>query len=108
MDAQGRNRDDIAAVAGVSNKTISVWRQDEDYIALKKAGVKFYKTPDAILKNQLDAWDKIIVEKQKDNPFFKRVLDSQKAFAERAGRWQTDYMVDFKPAWNRYFGGKKG
>jgi hypothetical protein len=27
----------------------------------------------------------------------------QKAFAERAGQWQNDYMVDFKMAWNHYF-----
>jgi TRAP-type mannitol/chloroaromatic compound transport system substrate-binding protein len=82
-------------------------RNSQDYIELKKMGVKFYKTPDAILRNQLDAWDKIMTDKSKDNPLFKKVLDSQRAFAERAGRWQTDYMVDFKPAWNRYFGGKK-
>jgi hypothetical protein len=25
------------------------------------------------------------------------------AFAERAGQWQNDYMVDFKMAYNRYF-----
>jgi hypothetical protein len=31
------------------------------------------------------------------------VLDSQKAFAQRAGQWQNDYMVDFKMAWNHYF-----
>jgi hypothetical protein len=35
------------------------------------------------------------------------VLDSQKAFAQRAGQWQNDYMVDFKMAYNRYFGAKK-
>ena len=28
-------------------------------------------------------------------------------FAARAGGWQNDYMVDFKMAWNRYFGAKK-
>jgi TRAP-type mannitol/chloroaromatic compound transport system substrate-binding protein len=82
-------------------------RNSLDYIELKKIGVKFYKTPDAILRNQLEAWDKIMVEKQKDNALFKKVLDSQRAFADRAGRWQSDYMVDFKPAWNRYFGAKK-
>jgi hypothetical protein len=31
------------------------------------------------------------------------VLDSQRAFAQRAGEWQNDYMVDFKMAWNHYF-----
>ena len=37
-------------------------------------------------------------------PLFKKVLDSQKAFAERAGSWQNDYTVDFKMAYNHYFG----
>jgi hypothetical protein len=32
------------------------------------------------------------------------VLDSQKAFAQTAGQWQMDYMVDFKMAYNHYFG----
>jgi hypothetical protein len=31
-------------------------------------------------------------------------MDSQRAFAARAGQWQNDYMVDFKMAYNRYFG----
>ena len=78
-------------------------RNSKDYLELKKAGVKFYKTPDAILRNQLDAWDKVIAEKSAANPAFKKVLDSQKAFAERARGWQNDYMVDFNMAWNRYF-----
>ena len=37
------------------------------------------------------------------SPIFKKVMDSQKAFAQRAGQWQNDYMVDFKMAWNHYF-----
>jgi TRAP-type mannitol/chloroaromatic compound transport system substrate-binding protein len=40
---------------------------------------------------QLAAWDKVIA-KAGENPLFKKVLDSQKAFAERAGQWQNDYM----------------
>jgi TRAP-type mannitol/chloroaromatic compound transport system substrate-binding protein len=94
-----------AASAEMSWKAIQ--RNSEDYAALKKQGTKFYKTPDAVLKAQLDAWDKVIAEKAKDNPLFQKVLDSQKAFAQRAGQWQNDYMVDFKMAWNRYFSGKK-
>jgi TRAP-type mannitol/chloroaromatic compound transport system substrate-binding protein len=91
-----------AASADMSWKAID--RNTKDYEELKKAGVKFYKTPDAILKAQLDAWDKVVAKKSQENPHFQKVLDSQKAFAEKAGRWQSDYMVDFKPAWNRYFG----
>lgn len=94
-----------ASSADMSWKAIQ--RNSTDYQELKKSGIKFYKTPDAVLKAQLDAWDKVIAEKAKDNPLFQKVLDSQKAFAQRAGQWQNDYMVDFKMAWNRYFSGKK-
>ena len=78
-------------------------RNSKDYEELKKSGIKFYKTPDAILKAQLDAWDKVVAKKSAENAMFKKVMDSQKAFAARAGQWQNDYMVDFKMAYNRYF-----
>jgi len=91
-----------AASADMSWKAIS--RNSEDYEALKKQGIKFYKTPDAILRAQLAAWDKTIAKKAGENPMFKKVLDSQKAFAQRAGQWQNDYTVDFKMAFNHYFG----
>ena len=95
-----------ASSADMSWKAIK--RNSEDYIELKKAGIKFYKTPDAILRAQLAAWDKTIAKKGGENPTFQKVLDSQKAFAERAGQWQNDYMVDFKMAYNHYFAKKKG
>jgi len=91
-----------ASSADFSWKAID--RNSKDYIELKtKDKVNFYKTPDAILRAQLDAWDKVTAAKSTENPFFKRVMDSQRAFAQRAGSWQNDYMVDFKMAWNRYF-----
>ena len=94
-----------AASADMSWKAIE--RNSQDYIELKKAGVKFYKTPDAVLRAQLAAWDKIVAAKSGENALFKKVIDSQKAFAQRAGQWQNDYMVDFKMAYNHYFGTKK-
>jgi TRAP-type mannitol/chloroaromatic compound transport system substrate-binding protein len=93
-----------ASSADMSWKAVD--RNSKDYIELKKAGVSFYKTPDAILRNQLDAWDKVIAKKAAENPLFKKVLDSQKAFAQRAGAWQNDYLVDFKMAYNHYFAKK--
>jgi TRAP-type mannitol/chloroaromatic compound transport system substrate-binding protein len=97
-----------AASADMSWKAIE--RNSKDYQDLKKQGVKFYKTPDAILRGQLAAWDKIMAKKGGENAMFKKILDSQKAFAERAGQWQNDYTVDFKMAYNHYFGkgAKKG
>ena len=90
-----------ASSADMSWKAIQ--RNSQDYIELKKQGIKFYKTPDAILRAQLVAWDKIVAKKGSENASFKKVLDSQKAFAQRAGAWQNDYLVDFKLAYNHYF-----
>jgi TRAP-type mannitol/chloroaromatic compound transport system substrate-binding protein len=96
-----------AASADMSWKAIE--RNSKDYEELKKSGVKFYKTPDAVLKAQLTAWDKIMDKKGGENALFKKVLDSQRAFAQRAGQWQNDYTVDFKMAYNHYFSkAKKG
>jgi TRAP-type mannitol/chloroaromatic compound transport system substrate-binding protein len=90
-----------AASADMSWKAIQ--RNSQDYIELKAAKINFYKTPDAILRAQLAAWDKVTAAKSAESPIFKKVMDSQRAFAQRAGAWQNDYMVDFKMAWNHYF-----
>ncbi|MDE2616147.1 MAG: TRAP transporter substrate-binding protein [Burkholderiales bacterium] len=91
-----------AASADMSWKAID--RNSQDYIELKKQGIKFYKTPDAILRAQLASWDKIIAKKGGENPLFKKVIESQKAYAARTTEWQNSYMVDFKMASNHYFG----
>ncbi len=90
-----------AASADMSWKAIE--RNSADYNELKKAGVNFWKTPDPILRAQLAAWDKVTAAKAAENPLFKKVLDSQRAFAQRAGNWQNDYSVDYRIAWNHYF-----
>ena len=94
-----------ASSAEMSWKAID--RNSKDYDEMKKQGIKFYKTPDAILQAQLAAWDRVIEKKSGENPLFQKVLESQRAFAEKAGRWQNDYMVDFKMAYNHYFSKKK-
>jgi TRAP-type mannitol/chloroaromatic compound transport system substrate-binding protein len=94
-----------AASADMSWKAID--RYTTDYLEMQeKQGVKFYKTPDAILKRQLEIWDGIVAKRSAENPMFKRVLDSQEAFARRAARWQFDTNVDFRMAYNHFFGKK--
>jgi TRAP-type mannitol/chloroaromatic compound transport system substrate-binding protein len=83
-------------------------RNAKDYEDMKKQGIKFYKTPDAVLRAQLAAWDKTVAKKGAENPMFKKVMDSQRAFAQRTGQWHNDYTIDFKMAYNHYFAsGKK-
>jgi TRAP-type mannitol/chloroaromatic compound transport system substrate-binding protein len=87
-----------ASSAEMSWKAID--RYSEDYAAMQIAGVKFYKTPDAILRAQLTAWDEITQKKLTENPLFKRVMDSMETFARRACHWQNNTNVDFKMAFN--------
>ncbi len=84
-------------------------RYSQDYIEIQqKDKVKVYKTPDSILQAQLKIWDETIAKRSADasNPWFKKVLDSQKAFAERVGKWYYDQNVDYRIAFNHYFGKK--
>ncbi len=94
-----------ASSAEMSWKAID--RYSTDYEALQKGGVKFYKTPDAILQAQLKAWDDITAKKAAENPMFKKVLDSMQAYAARACKWQNDVLVDHKMAYRHAFAGKK-
>jgi TRAP-type mannitol/chloroaromatic compound transport system substrate-binding protein len=79
-------------------------RYSKDYVELQKAGVKFYKTPDAVLQDQLTVYDQVAAKKAADNPLFKEIIDSQKAFAERVVRWDLDTVVPRRMAYNHYFG----
>ena len=95
-----------ASSADMSWKAID--RYSKDYFELQeKQGVKFYKTPDTVLRAQLKAWDDVTAKKSAENPMFKTVLESMRTFAQRAARWQNDTQVDFKMAYNHYFAAKK-
>jgi TRAP-type mannitol/chloroaromatic compound transport system substrate-binding protein len=93
-----------ASSAEMSWKAID--RNSKDYADMKKQGIKFYRTPTSILKAQLDAWDKVVAKKSAESNVFRRVMESQREFAGRAGQWQNDYLVDFTMAFDRYFHGK--
>jgi TRAP-type mannitol/chloroaromatic compound transport system substrate-binding protein len=95
-----------ASSADMSWKAID--RYSKDYIELQKSGVKFYKTPDAVLNAQLKSWDKVTAKKSAENPMFAKVYESMRAFAQRTGRWQNDTMVDYKMAYRHFFNAPAG
>jgi len=83
-------------------------RYSTDYAEMQaKQGVKFYKTPDAILQQQLKVYDEVVKKKSAENPLFAEIVASQRAFAERVVRWDMDTNVGRRMAFNHYFG-KKG
>ena len=80
-------------------------RNSQDYITLQTTDkVRFFKTPDAILAKQLDLYAEITKKYIASNPLFKEIIASQLAFAKRTTRWEQDYVVSRKMAFDHYFG----
>jgi TRAP-type mannitol/chloroaromatic compound transport system substrate-binding protein len=92
-----------AASQDMSWKAID--RYSKDYIELQtKDNVKFYKTPDAVLKRQLEVYDEVAKKYAAANPMFKKIVESQLAFAKRATQWEIDTVVQRKMAFDHYWG----
>jgi TRAP-type mannitol/chloroaromatic compound transport system substrate-binding protein len=80
-------------------------RNSQDYITLQTTDkVKFYKTPDSVLKKQLEVYDDTVKKYAASNPLFKEIVESQLAFAKRATQWEQDYVVNRRMAFDHYFG----
>ena len=92
-----------AASQDMSWKAID--RYSKDYVELQtKDKVKFYKTPDAVLKRQLEVYDDVVAKKSAENALFKEIVQSQLAFAKRATQWEQDTVVSRKMAFDHYLG----
>jgi TRAP-type mannitol/chloroaromatic compound transport system substrate-binding protein len=63
---------------------------------LLKQGVQMHRTPDEILRNFLNEWEKIQAEYAAKNPFYKKVIDSQKKYAETI----VPYRLSWYPSYN--------
>ena len=80
-------------------------RYSKDYVELQtKDKVRFYKTPDAVLKRQLEVYDDVVAKKSAENALFKEIAQSQIAFAKRAVQWEQDTVVGRRMAFDHYFG----
>jgi TRAP-type mannitol/chloroaromatic compound transport system substrate-binding protein len=94
-----------ASSADMSWKAVD--RYSKDYRDMQaQQGVKFYKTPDSVLQAQLAIWDEVVAKKGANNPLFKKVEASMRAFAERAMKWDMDTNNPRRMAYNHYFGRK--
>jgi TRAP-type mannitol/chloroaromatic compound transport system substrate-binding protein len=92
-----------AASQDMSWKAID--RNSQDYIDMQtKDKVRFFKTPDSVLKLQLDLYNDIAKKYIGTNPLFKEIIESQIAFAKRTTRWEQDYVTNRKMAFDYYFG----
>jgi len=94
-----------AASADMSWKAID--RYSKDYLEMQTNDkVRFFKTPDAILKKQLEVYDDVVRKKSAENPMFKEIIQSQLAFARRTTQWEQDTVVQRRMAFDHYWGPK--
>jgi TRAP-type mannitol/chloroaromatic compound transport system substrate-binding protein len=78
-------------------------RYSKDLEAMKaEQGVKVHRTPEVVLKAQLAAWDRLIAA-QSQEPFFAKVIESQKAWTKRVVGLQFDVEADQRMAFDHFF-----
>ncbi len=71
---------------------------------IKESGVNVYRTPESIMQAQLSSWDSTL-ESLNEDPFFKRVVESQREWAERVAFYDLMNSADYRLAYNHYFPG---
>jgi TRAP-type mannitol/chloroaromatic compound transport system substrate-binding protein len=72
---------------------------------INKSKVNVYRTDKSIMKAQLASWDTVLKRLNKD-PFFKKIVDSQKAWSQRVAFYDLVNAADYKLAYEHYFPGK--
>ena len=101
-------------IKSAANETFVIWhakwqRQNAD--ALKemqeKHGVQILRTPPEILIAFIKKWDEIAAAEAAKNPFFKKVHDSQRAYAELVVPYKRVYFPPYSFMANHYFPDKK-
>ena len=92
-----------AEAAATANFGFAMGQYPGDLQKIEDAGVKVYRTPDDVLKAQLDAWDKVVADIRKDNEFFGKVIDSQKSWFESVGYYWHLNQAGYELAYRHYY-----
>ena len=80
-------------------------RYATDLVKLEtEQGVNVYRTPDSVMAEQLKAWDIVVERMSAADPFFAKVIDSQKAYAKEVMNYLNLNQPDYKLAYKHYFG----
>ncbi|MBI4184078.1 MAG: TRAP transporter substrate-binding protein [Proteobacteria bacterium] len=70
---------------------------------MTKHGVKVLRTPKDVFAVELKAWD-VLVERLTKDPFFKKVVESQRAWAKRVVFYDQYNTADYKAGYEHIFG----
>lgn len=80
-------------------------RYSDDLHKLReKDGVNIHRTPESVLQAQLAAWDVVANRIAEEDPFFARVMESQKSYAKEVMGYLNLNQPNYKLAYDYYFG----
>lgn len=91
--------------ANTANYAMAMDNYSADLQKLIDAGINVKRTPSSIMEAQMEAWDKLLPGLEAD-PYFKRVVDSQKEWVERVAYYDLMNAADFKMAYQHHFPGR--
>ncbi|MCO8143884.1 TRAP transporter substrate-binding protein [Rhodovulum tesquicola] len=92
--------------ASTSNTALSLREYSNDLERIREEfGVTVHRTSKEILAAQLEAWDQIIADLEKDD-LNKRIMDSQRAWVEKVAYFELMASPDLTLAYEHFFPGR--
>ncbi len=103
--------DDLKAILRYGVEAVSsanTWKAQDNYSKdlqklITKDKVQVSRTPKAVFDAQIKAWDKVVAKLEGEDPFFKKVLASQKDWARRVAYYSFFNDADYKTAFEHVF-----
>ena len=94
----------VASVYATTVRNFAFNRETADACQeLLKEGVQMHRTPDEILINFLNEWEKIQAGYAEQNPFYNKVMQSQKKYAETVVPFKLSWFPPYNFAGNYYW-----
>ena len=82
------------------------YSKDLQWLMADPQNVNVYRTDQSIMDAQLKSWDKVLEKLMEADPFFKKVVESQRAWSERVAFYDLVNSADYKLAYEHYFPGR--
>lgn len=98
----------ILQYAAEATSSANTWSAQDNYSSdlqklIVKDKVQVSRTPKAIFDAQIKAWDTVVAKLEAEDPFFKKVWQSQKDWARRVAYYGFFNEADYKSAFEHVF-----
>jgi TRAP-type mannitol/chloroaromatic compound transport system substrate-binding protein len=107
FDSLPKEHQAIIQYAAEAASSANEWKGMDQYSKdlqelMEKDKVNVIRTPQSVFDAQIKAWDGLIAQLGND-PFMKKVMDSQKAWVKRVVFYNMMNSTDYKGAYNHHF-----